>query len=563
MRTNRIFFTFGGIVLLLGLIWTCASEAPPPGGPKDMDPAEIIATSPGPGSTNISANTEVVLEFSEYLNFRTVEPAIFISPFIEDGYEVDVSRQTVTITFKQPLADSTTYIVTLGTAISDLRGNKLAQSYQLAFSTGPAIDRGRIAGRVYHRNLPKGDVSLLAYKRNAGISLDSLMARRPDYLANPDQEGFFSFSYMQMGEYLMLALQDKNSNYIYDPGEWTGIPADTFWQVKDTLMTRSLRMQMFQYPADSLVLTKVEQQNRHQIRIGLNRPPQQTPTVENFLFMKEDTLHPASLAAADAGAEYLLEIYNLAPDSTYLFQAQALTDKFDLPFGTNRNRRDVEISATPDTLPFDSPQVNIADSSKEISQLMPLQIRFSRAVQPIPADSLLQLEGVPSHKFAIRWEDDQTLLAEPDSLWPPESWITWTLMDSLVQDYRDSTYSDTLSAGVFLTEPGNEYGVITGTVQASDAWDNNLIRVEASDESSKQSYDVTASANGTFTLRRIPAGQYTLKSFYDSDSSGTYSFGRPSPFVPSEYFVIFQDSVTVRARWESSGYTLTYPDNLK
>jgi len=546
-------YTITGVVL-----WTCASQAPPPGGPKDEEPPAVIFTRPEPGSINIAPNTDIFIEFSEYLNRRTVEPSIFISPFIEKGFEVDVSRRTITISFNESLADSTTYIVTLRTAITDLRGNKLAQSFQLAFSTGERIEQGRIAGRVYRRDLPKGDVSIIAYKWDEA-PLDSLLGRRPDYIANPNNRGQFTIANMSLGEYFIMALQDKNSNYYYDPVEWTGIPPDTFWTVRDTVLTKSLQMQMFQYPADSLVLTKVEQHNRHQMTIGFNRALKSQPVRNNFHFITaNDTLVPAGLAPAEESGEYLLEHYATVPDSMYLFLATGLRGEFDLPFGKDRGRRDITISTEPDTLPLEAPTFSIEDSTTNVSQNQVFTVRFPRFVQQIPADSLLRISGVDSSMYRVFWRDWQTLLAKPDSLWPANTWVQWTFIDSLVRDLRDSTFSDSLISGSFQTEPGTEYGIISGTVEAPEKWNNASVMVKAVSAGGKEQYKTHLSSNGRFQLRRIPAGDYNLESFYDTDSSGSYSFGIPTPFAPSEYFVIFPDTVSVRARWESSGYNLIY-----
>ncbi|MCF7805065.1 MAG: Ig-like domain-containing protein [Candidatus Marinimicrobia bacterium] len=554
----RYLSRIGGAILFGILLWTCANEAPPPGGPEDVDPPRIVYTHPEPGSVEIAKNTNIVIEFSEYLNRRSVEPSIFISPYIEQGFEVDISRRTVTIDFIEQLADSTTYIVTLSTGVADLRGNKLTESYQLAFSTGQSIDQGSIAGKIYRGDMEDGDVSIIAYE-HGGIHPDTLIKRRPDYLANPDAEGRFSFSNMSLGEYFILALQDNNSNYAYDPGEWTGIPQQTFWGVEDSAATDVLRMQMFKYPADSLVLTKVEQQNRHRMIIGFNRPPKNPPTPDNIQFIAADTTHPVSVAPGESNGEYLVEHYATIPDSTYQLIVKGLTDGFDIPFGTKRNIRDVEITTEPDTLPLSAPQISIADSSEKIVQTTSLRITFPRAVQPVEPDTLLNISGVAASEVDLFWENGQTLVAKPASLWPAESWIKWMLKDSLIYDYRDSTYSDSVTTGVFRTETGGEYGQITGTIAFPDRWENGQVFVKANRATGETVGTTTPDTSGQFRLNRIPAGEYTLESFYDADSSGDYSFGRPTPFVPSEYFVIFSDSIAVRVRWESSGYNLEYP----
>ncbi len=543
------------------LFISCASEAPPPGGAEDKTPPRIVETQPKPDTVGVSTTTEIVFRFSEYLNRRSVAPAIFISPYISTEYEVDVSRSTVTIDFADPLQDSTTYIITLGTGIADLRGNRLSQSYQLAFSTGTEIDRGIMQGRIFRPETKEGNVTVIAY-RKAEVRLDSLLRRRPDYISNPGPEGMFQFSSMQPGEYFFLAIGDQNRNYLYDPGEQTGIPSDTFWTVTDSVATSSLRMKMFQYPADSLVLTTVSQKNRHQLTAGFNRAPQQHPDEHNFVFVDQqnDTLLPAAVSQGEEPSEYYLEQYQLIPDSSYLFLARDLTDTFGLPFGTQRDRRDIALSDTEDTLSLDPPSISIQDSATEVPQSGEFVVQYARAIQPLPPDSILLIENIDTSYYDIIWRDDRTLVAFPDSLWPASQWLEWTLIDSLVRDLRDSTYSDSLTSGSFQFESGTRYGSVTGQVEAPEAWTPGLIRVRAHLGDPERDYQTRVNNQFRYEFKRLLPGTYWLEAYYDADSSATYTMGRPLPFVPSEKFIIFQDSIDVRSRWETSAVNLKFMD---
>ncbi|MBD3274816.1 MAG: hypothetical protein GF372_05865 [Candidatus Marinimicrobia bacterium] len=553
---------------LLLIFSGCASQGSPPGGPEDETPPSVVSMFPPDGATEVSQNIGVEVEFSEYLTSASVAPSIFISPYTDIEPEVIVKRRNVSIRFNEQLQDSTTYIINFGTSITDLRGNSLPQSITLAFSTGPTIDQGVMAGRIYPGEGPDGNLSIIAYLRDA-MPIDSLLTRRPDYRSNPNERGVFQFNNLALGDYFFMGLLDQNNNSIYDPGEWIGVPHNPFWNVTDSMTTFDLQMQMFQYPADSLILTKAEQQNRHQLTVGFNRPPVQDVTEDHFLFVssENDTFPPAAVMAADTEGEYLLEHYQTEPDCTYLFLARNLTDSFGLPFAYQRDRRDLEISAKTDTLPLDEPAISISDSLTDISQKVPLEIQWERAITPIHPDSLLLVEGANPDTFRLFWQDDRTLRASPDSLWPPEAWINWTLFDSLVTDLRDSSYVDSLptTSGSFQIEPGTEYGSFSGSVGSIDtSWILSRIRIQAQpyengnlvrDNTLQQSVN----QDTAFVFERVPPGNYRLKAYYDADSSGNYSPGRPMPFVTSEKFVIFPDSINVRARWETSGITINFP----
>ncbi|MEX0737056.1 MAG: Ig-like domain-containing protein, partial [Bacteroidota bacterium] len=136
------------ISLIMILLLSCAGQVPPEGGPVDTDPPLIVSTIPPPGTT-LFAGDRVILEFDEYVDRRSVEQSIFVSPPV-GSLEFDWSGREVEITFSDRLRENTTYVVNIGTDVVDLRNrNKMAQAFSFAFSTGGEIDFGAIEGKVY------------------------------------------------------------------------------------------------------------------------------------------------------------------------------------------------------------------------------------------------------------------------------------------------------------------------------------------------------------------------------------------------------------------------------
>ncbi|MEW6061331.1 MAG: Ig-like domain-containing protein, partial [Bacteroidota bacterium] len=122
-------FLFVPVALFSG----CAGQRPPEGGPVDSTPPEIISVYPAPQTTHFN-DSKVVFEFSEYVDRRSVEEAIFISPSIEQK-EFKWSGTEVELYFLEELKKNTTYVITVGTDVRDVRaGNRMAKSYSLSFS---------------------------------------------------------------------------------------------------------------------------------------------------------------------------------------------------------------------------------------------------------------------------------------------------------------------------------------------------------------------------------------------------------------------------------------------
>ncbi len=53
----------------------------------------------------------------------------------------------------------------------------------------------------------------------------------------------------------------------------------------------------------------------------------------------------------------------------------------------------------------------------------------------------------------------------------------------------------------------------------------------------------------SFSFEKVEAGKYLLWCFYDTDSSGTYSYGSANPFKPSEEFFFYRDTLNLKPRW--------------
>ena len=125
----------------------CANQQPPEGGPVDRTTPEIISTYPDSSSIRNFSDNKIRLEFDRYVNERSVEEAIFISPYIGTP-EFDWSGKELEITFPEKLRHNITYVVNIGTDVEDLNKNRMARAFTLAFSTGKEIDRGAIEGSV-------------------------------------------------------------------------------------------------------------------------------------------------------------------------------------------------------------------------------------------------------------------------------------------------------------------------------------------------------------------------------------------------------------------------------
>ena len=206
MKRAIITKTFYFLISLgIGLaIYSCAAIAPPSGGPDDETAPKFMGSIPESGSTEFMGG-KVVLRFSEYLDKKSIDRAISISPEPETPVDIIYEDDEIHLSFPEELLLNQTYIISINRTLTDERNVALDKSIQIAFSTGSTIENGKIMGRVFGEE--KYAVHL--WKLNSDI-IDTLFFSKPLYVSEADDKGFFQFNFLSTGEYGALAV-DRNA----------------------------------------------------------------------------------------------------------------------------------------------------------------------------------------------------------------------------------------------------------------------------------------------------------------------------------------------------------------
>ena len=120
----------------------CGEEEPEPDGGdpnKDTTAPTVSSSVPVDDATDVAITANVTVTFSEAIDIASVSSASFkltergSSEAIEGSY--NASGSGVTLNPTSDLAPSTTYTLTLSTAITDLSGNRLASGATISFTT--------------------------------------------------------------------------------------------------------------------------------------------------------------------------------------------------------------------------------------------------------------------------------------------------------------------------------------------------------------------------------------------------------------------------------------------
>ena len=241
------------ILVCLLLLAGCANRGiGPQGGPKDDTPPKVLKETPENGTLNYHGKRAEIV-FNEYLQLDDVSNNVLISPPQQHPPEVKAVGKKITLTFEEPLKDSTTYTIDFGNAIGDFHEKNILRNYTLSFSTCDVIDSLEVNGYLVNaEDLNPVSGIIIGIHQNAD---DTAFSTIPfTRVGKTDANGHFYVKNIRENDYRIYALEDVSRDYIYQPGEGiafteeiihpychTEVEPDTVWlEITDTIVSDSL-----------------------------------------------------------------------------------------------------------------------------------------------------------------------------------------------------------------------------------------------------------------------------------------------------------------------------------
>lgn len=124
----------GGTAIASAYLFSFTTEDRPPPVPR------IIATAPTDGSVGVAAGSTISVTFDQEMDAAATEAAISITPTVNGAVTWDASAEILTLAPSSPLADATTYSVTVGTAARSKAGVALPTAHVFGFNTASPKD---------------------------------------------------------------------------------------------------------------------------------------------------------------------------------------------------------------------------------------------------------------------------------------------------------------------------------------------------------------------------------------------------------------------------------------
>jgi len=541
-------------VLLCGgfVIGGCATPVAPMGGPPDTTPPRLVSSVPEQNSVNF-ASDRITLTFSEKVDRATLQRSLSFTPEIVLAPEFRWHGESVDLVFRGPLRDSTTYILLLDNEFRDNRGVAITRPITLAFSTGPTIDEGRIAGKVANPSNggPVQRVDIFAY--DGAVT----PAEVPSYRTQTDSDGSFAFANLPMRRFLVVAVEDRNRNRLIDSTEAVALPS---WgtQIPDTGASAHPTPTWFMGRTDirpPTVIQLLSLSSRRTV-VRFSEPVSfdwQTPEQ----WMLADTLTARLFAVSQlyqplGASNRIILVTDSLHDGEFEIQAAGVVRDSAGYAADVAGVGSFSSSSRRDTLRirfdgFGSPDLD-ARSTIDLGSGIRAEIRFNRFVDELRLGEMVSARDSKGNVRAAEF-----LSADG---------TTWTLTfrpkaapgDSITVEVSGVTPPDTVYSAVFAYLGTADTGSISGAFNDSA---DVVVQISAT-AAPRVKYETASDFTGAFRFGGLLKGNYRLRAFEDLNGDGRWTPGRLEPRRLPEPLLWYENFVEVRKGWESEVDTLRF-----
>ena len=299
------------LLMLMIVVYSCASMGNPDGGPYDEEPPKFVRSTPKPFAIN-SKEKKVTIEFDEFIKLEKAAEKVVVSPPQLEQPEIKASGRKVVVGLVDSLRPNTTYTIDFADAIVDNNEGNPLGNYVFTFSTGTTIDTMEVSGTVL-------SASDLEPVKNIQVGLhsdlsDSAFMKKPfDRVSRTDSRGHFSIRGIAPGKYRIYALMDGNQNYLFDsktemiafsdsiiiPAMEDAMRQDTIWKdsltidtIKSVGYTRFLPddiiLRAFKEENDRQYLTRSERDKENHFVLTFSARADTLPTLKGLNFDERD-----------------------------------------------------------------------------------------------------------------------------------------------------------------------------------------------------------------------------------------------------------------------------------
>ncbi|MEW5924325.1 MAG: Ig-like domain-containing protein [Candidatus Zixiibacteriota bacterium] len=544
------------IIVLL----SCAKVASPPGGPEDKTAPTVLGTLPVGNATSVTRDNRISIQFSESIEKKTVENAVIISPGFPGKIKYNWDHSTLNIILPDSFADSTTYVVNVGSDIADLRRNKMESSFIFAFSTGTRISQGKVTGTVRTGGKPAAGAMVALFNMtqpDAATAFDSLY---PPYITQSGKSGEYSLEFLPEGRFFIMAFMDKNKDHLFDyPAEPFGLP-DKICTVSG-LSVPTMDFNIIQEDTAAVSVISSGLTGDRLVKMRLSKSVKSDIIKNNLdkIFLipidaADRRITPVAVKEkADISTQSFSFFFESLAEGKYNFEMKASIFNQNADSATMISGGELNVIYEPDKTP-----PSIEDITHSRKMFYP-----SDSIMTIWLSEPLDTKSISSDAIRVMDADSNRLSTE--FVWPDRftldlyaSGIDWgkvydiLVAESLLYDLSGNRMGDTILNYKFTTYNKDSLGSASGEIVFGPGVDSaGVVHITFATEKGLEILSQSLRER-TFNVE-LPPGKYLMKGYLDRNDNNSLDLGKLYPFDFAEKSVISPDTVRVRARFETSG----------
>lgn len=520
------------IIIILSIatlsLTQCAKRGTPDGGAIDTLPPVITRTVPENYTTNYNAE-EIRIYFDEYIKLNDIQNQLVISPPLDNQPTITpygVSKE-IRIAFNDTLKENTTYSINFGQSIEDNNEGNPYEFYKYVFSTGNYIDSLSINGTIKDalKIQPEETVSVMLYEVDEHYTDSIVYNQKPLYVTNTRKNpGTFQLENIKEGTYLMVALKDKNNNYIFDPKQdkigfaeqFINTPTDTTFQIvlfKET---------------PEYELARPKQLSNNHIQFGFEGEATEmqiellSETSDSFSYTfrndrKSDTVYYWYKPVFEQDSLRFIVKNKQVIDSVTIRLTDIPTDSLQIKpekTGVIKPNEDFVINANLPLRKINPNKMSIIDRDS-------LPVSFSATLDTVFNQVKLTFDKTESQNYSI------TLL--------PESIIDFFETSNDTLQFKTSTKAEA------------DYGFLALNIQ--NIQDFPIIVQLVSEDGINIKAEQYSTEKTAFEFEHIDPGKYYMRLIFDSNNNGEWDTGSFLKRQQPEKVIYYPTLLDIRANW--------------
>lgn len=519
-----------GLLFLLLLLLTvqCARRGRPEGGPLDLEPPQMLSAEPNTMTTEFKAD-KIRIYFNEFIRLTNVQRQLIISPPMKYFPEIrpqGLPTKFIDILLVDTLQGNTTYTLNFGQSVQDNNESNPLSFFKYVFSTGSYIDSLSVRGNIKDALLekPENFITVMLYEADSTFNDSTIYKKPPTYITNTlDSLTKFNLENLKPGTYHLLALKDKNNNYLYN-------------QKNDKI---AFLNQTITLPTDStFTLNLFKEINTFSIR----RPSQVAKN--RYLFGYEGSSEGIRIEILNKVNDSFDYRITKQPDKDTLFYWFKNIAADTLSFKVYQN------TSVPDTF-----RVPLKEMKKDTLVIKQIYTSFQPIDKPYGFSTEIPLVAADSSKVSVV---DQDSVAVAFKFYIEDQ-------QKLIIDYpktENNKYSMLLLPGAFTDFYGNKNDTIkisSRTKSERDYGRLNLnletvrdfpVLVQLLDASGRIYTEKIAESRGTIDFRYIDPGKYRVRIIHDTNANGKWDTGNWFEKRQPEAVEYFEKTIDLRANWD-------------